>query len=62
MENGLLYRHCYDLPGNSRPHLQLLVPHKCIADILHSLHDHHVAGHLGIAKTLMKDQVYVMML
>ena len=54
MENGLLYQHWHDLPGNSRPHLQLLVTRKCIADILHSLHDHHSAGHLGIAKTLNK--------
>ena len=57
LDQGVLFRQWEDIPnGGHQPTLQLLVPCKLIPSILEALHDHAMAGHLGIAKTLKKIQ------
>ena len=57
LDQGVLFKRWEDIPnGGHQPTLQLLVPCKQIPSILEALHDHAMAGHLGIAKTLKKIQ------
>ena len=57
LDQGVLFRWWEDIPrcGN-QPTLQFVVPHKLVQCILEALHNHSMAGHIGIAKMLKKVQ------
>ena len=55
LRDGILYRRWEDVPGGgAQPRLQLLLPPRMVADVLHGLHSSPTGGHLGISKTLEK--------
>ncbi len=52
VQDGILYRRWIPLNPEDKECMQIVVPSKMRSEILHMLHNHKSAGHLGIAKTL----------
>ena len=57
LENGILYRKFKDvLGGGLHPKLQLVLPTTLVPEVLTSLHNSPIGGHMGARKTLEKVQ------
>lgn len=56
IENGLLFRRAAPGIGTG---LRLFVPQSMILEVLYANHDHVLAGHFGIAKTVWRLRQYV---
>ena len=61
LQEGVLYRHWKDIPGNgANQRLQLVLPTCLVPDILTELHNSPTGGHLGANKTYekMRSRIY----
>ena len=58
VKDGILYRQWEDIQGGGKnKRLQLILPAALVPEVLGSLHDSCIAGHLGAKKTLEKVRV-----